>query len=64
MIPDNTNLNAIGSNYASQYGHQMTSDIARIFSGVRKRRKKKIANAAPEQFYSKDGFVNKLMNKE
>jgi len=44
----NTNLNAIGSNYAQQYGHGTTDLIKRVTAG------RKISNAAPKQYYVGD----------
>lgn len=49
--PANTNLNSIGSKYASTYSHKTTSFITRMLDGVRKKRKSKITNIAPKQFY-------------
>jgi len=58
----NTNLNAIGSSYASQYGHDTTSNIGRMLIGVKKKRKSKIGDASPKQYYA-NGYMKKMMNK-
>lgn len=53
---DNTNLNAIGSNYAATYGHGTTNMIKRVNAG------RKIKNAAPKQFYV-DAIMKKRKRK-
>lgn len=47
----NTNLNAPGSQYASQYGHGTTDLIKRVNVG-------RVKNAAPKQFYVGDMMKN------
>lgn len=44
LSPGNTNANAIGSTYASDYGHQQSDLFKRVQAG-------RIKNAAPKQYY-------------
>jgi len=48
----NTDANAIGSVYGKLFGHKQTPYLQRMLMNTKKKRKKKIYDAAPKQYYA------------